>query len=299
MNTSMGPAKWLDVAGVRTRYFEAGQGSPAVLIHGGNVGDASSASHAGHWAPVFARLAERHRVLALDRLGQGHTGLAADAAGSYTMRGSIDHTAAFMRELKLGPCHIVGHSRGGYAACDIALNQPELARSCVIIDSATLAPAPERNALVLTANPHPPKTREAARWTYSRYSHADAHITEQWLDETAAIFGLEANAESIRRMNDEGLFESMYSPRLRAEKEELLARLAARGLTRPVLLMWGAQDPTAPLDSGHKLLALLAARQPRAQMHVINRAGHFCYREQPEIFSRVLLEFLEGADDDV
>jgi pimeloyl-ACP methyl ester carboxylesterase len=28
-------------------------------------------------------------------------------------------------------------------------------------------------------------------------------------------------------------------------------------------------------------------------MHVINEAGHFCYREQPEIFNRVVKAFVE------
>ena len=31
----MGEGRFIDVDGVRTRYFEAGQGQPLVLIHGG------------------------------------------------------------------------------------------------------------------------------------------------------------------------------------------------------------------------------------------------------------------------
>ena len=29
--------RWADVNGVRTRYYEAGQGEPLVLIHGGDI----------------------------------------------------------------------------------------------------------------------------------------------------------------------------------------------------------------------------------------------------------------------
>src|SRR5690606_30236591 len=38
------PPKWVDVDGIRTRYFEAGNGEPMLLITGGNFGSADSVS---------------------------------------------------------------------------------------------------------------------------------------------------------------------------------------------------------------------------------------------------------------
>ena len=38
--------KWADVDGVRTRYFDEGQGAPIVFIHGGQCGDASGVESA-------------------------------------------------------------------------------------------------------------------------------------------------------------------------------------------------------------------------------------------------------------
>lgn len=295
LGRGLGEPRWATVVGTRTCYVEAGQGTPVVLIHGGTVGDAASATHAGDWAPVAPILAANHAVLALDRLGQGYTDAPRDASG-YAMAASVAHVAAFLREIGRGPCHLVGHSRGGYVACRVALDHPELVRSATIVDSATCAPGVERNPFVFACNPHDPGTREAARWTYRAYSHSNAHVTERWLDSTLAILALDSTRETVRRMQDEGLHETVFAPRLRSDKEAMFARLAAEGLTRPVMLVWGAQDPTAPLASGHALYELFARRQPRAQMHVINAAGHFSYREQPAIFGRVLLEFLEGVE---
>ncbi len=35
-------AKYIDIDGINTRYFEAGDGEPMILIHGGQPGMASS-----------------------------------------------------------------------------------------------------------------------------------------------------------------------------------------------------------------------------------------------------------------
>ena len=55
----------------RTRYYDAGQGDPIVMIHGGFTAGSSTAN-------VFSRnipaLAKRFRVIAPDRLGCGLTG---------------------------------------------------------------------------------------------------------------------------------------------------------------------------------------------------------------------------------
>ena len=61
---------YVDVAGVRTRYYEAGSGDPLVLIHGGEFGFVCSLDC---WSLNLPGLAERFHVYALDKLGQGYT----------------------------------------------------------------------------------------------------------------------------------------------------------------------------------------------------------------------------------
>src|SRR5918997_5792454 len=57
----------IEPAGVRTALLEAGDGPPLVLLHGAiECGGAV-------WAPVIARLAERHRVLVPDVPGLGES----------------------------------------------------------------------------------------------------------------------------------------------------------------------------------------------------------------------------------
>ena len=50
--SDMGEEKWLDVDGVRTRYFDQGGGEPVVFIHGAQMGAGDGASVASRVAVV-------------------------------------------------------------------------------------------------------------------------------------------------------------------------------------------------------------------------------------------------------
>ena len=60
----------LDLAGIRTRVYEAGEGPPLLLVHGGQFGSMYSLDC---WSLVLGSLAQHFRVIAFDKLGQGHT----------------------------------------------------------------------------------------------------------------------------------------------------------------------------------------------------------------------------------
>ena len=78
---SLPEGRWLDVEGIRTRYFEAGQGEPIVFIYGGNFGTADSASSAYTWSKQVLPLSRNFRAIAFDKLGQGRCPLR--LAGNY------------------------------------------------------------------------------------------------------------------------------------------------------------------------------------------------------------------------
>ena len=88
--------KHVDVDGIDTRYYEAGQGEPIVFIYGGNFGSADSASSAPVWSLNFLPLSERFKVIALDKLGQGHTGNP-KRNEDYTMAGGHSARCRFHR----------------------------------------------------------------------------------------------------------------------------------------------------------------------------------------------------------
>ncbi len=286
--------KFIDVDGIRTRYFEAGSGPPVVLVHGGAAGDASGAANAEDWALNFTALAKRFTVFSVDRLAQGYTDNPKSDA-DWTMAASCHHFARFLQVLGRGPYHLVGHSRGGYVVCRATLEHPRLVTSCIIVDSNSAAPGQGRNELVFSLNPHKSGTRAAARYYYEGYSFKSDHITDEWLDLKQKIVDSPKGQAAIAKMKDEGLQHSLFMPELVGDREELFRRLELEGLVRPTLLIWGYNDPTAPFDLGLRLYDLIAKRQARTQLHVVNEAGHHSFRERADEFNRVVTEFIDGV----
>jgi 2-hydroxy-6-oxo-6-(2'-carboxyphenyl)-hexa-2,4-dienoate hydrolase len=129
--------KFIDVDGIRTRYFDKGSGEVLLLVHGSHFGTPDACESALDWEFNFDALARSFRVIAMDKLGQGYTGNPKTVA-DFTMAATVKHAARFIETLGLKNVHVIGHSRGGYVVARLTLDHPSwYAR--VIIDS-TLAP---------------------------------------------------------------------------------------------------------------------------------------------------------------
>ncbi len=286
--------RWIDVDGVRTRYFEAGDGPCLVFIHGGQVGDHAGGESAQDWDLNFTELSRRFRVIAIDRLGQGHTELPLRDE-YYTMAASVKHAAALLKKLERGPYHLVGHSRGGYVASRIALDYPWLVESCIVVDSASAAPGEGRNDIVFACNPHPRHSLESSRYVYENYSYSKSAATDDWLAMKQKIADLPKNHKATSKMLDEGQLASRFLPNLVDDRDEMFRMIESDGFRRPVLLIWGYNDPTAPLSMGLRYYHMMQKMQPRTQMHIFNQAGHFSFRERAEEFNRVVAGFVTGV----
>ncbi len=288
----MNEARWIDVDGIRTRYFEQGAGSPLVLVYGGNFGSPEAASSAMTWDQNFDRLSQHFRVIAFDKLGQGYTDNPKN--DDYTMNAAVQHAKAFLRAKQLSAAHLAGHSRGGYLVCRLTLEEPELVASCTIIDSNTCAPGRGRNDIVHAGAPRPHLSRECQKWVYEHYAYSPHHITDAFLDAAMEVAALPKYQESVRKMEQEGLKTRRFLPGLAKDKSQMFAWLRDRGMQRPTQIIWGMNDPTAPIEQGYALFELIAGRERRAQFQIINRAGHHAFREQPHIFNEMLRGFIQA-----
>jgi len=192
------------VDGVDTVYHEAGEGETIVFIYGGNFGSPDAASSAHIWDLNFFPLSERFRVVAFDKLGQGYTGNPTRDE-DYTMAAVVRHAAAFIKTLDAPGVHLVGHSRGGFAATRIALEYPDLVKSLSIVCSGTLSPTISPNEIALAGNPHKPYSRESSRWVYEGYVHDPRSVTEDWVDRSYEVTNRPEVKKTVRKMVTEGL----------------------------------------------------------------------------------------------
>ena len=283
-------ARFVDVDGIETRYFDKGEGETIVLFHGGNFGSHHGADCAADWNLNFDGLARECRVVAVDKIGQGFTANP-ETDDDYTMARVVRHALGFLDALDLHDCHIVGHSRGAYLTCRMTLENPARIKSNIMVDTNTLGPGQGRNHIVFADTPKPYLSRASQRWVLERYSFNPKVVTEDWLDELMRVAALPKYRESVRKMLDEKLLERVFVPTLARQKADTFDRLLSAGTRRPNLIVWGLDDPTATVDQGFALYDIMIRKEPRTEMHVFNKAGHFSYREHPGAFNRLILDY--------
>ncbi len=233
------------------------------------------------WRDVLPEL-ERHRpVLAPDVPGTG-------SSNGRAARRTIGDMAADVRELLAGEgparAHIVGLSMGGYVALTLALDDPELVRSLVLIGTGGGGPdrvrRPRHVADAFSAAlglPYEQFARETMPYTFSRgwtEAHAERfeHILAARLECPTPYDTIEAHAVACYGFYDAGI---------EAERVEA-----------PALVIHGDEDLIIPVENGRRL----AWRLPNADYVELEGRGHNLPLEEPETVSRLILEFVERVD---
>ena len=283
-------AKYIDIDGINTRYFEAGDGEPMVLIHGGQPGMSSSAEI---WFLNIDGLAKKYHVYALDKLGQGYTDYP-KVNEDYTMGAQVKHAVGFMNKLNISNAHLLGHSRGGYMTTRIALEYPHLAKSIVIIDSATLMANPntfnfyedvaERAKLIKDP-------KERTFYSAAQNSFGTEHITDEWIEGIMEYSKQPKNQEAVSKFAE---LRQMFVDDLANRRKETHAWIRAGRLQTPTLVIWGLNDPSAVWDPiGVDCLNLILPNVENSSMHIFNRSGHSSFREHPEEFNMIIESFIK------
>ncbi|UKJ07162.1 alpha/beta fold hydrolase [Solitalea lacus] len=116
--------KQITVNGVTLHYVEQGKGIPIILVHGA-IGDYRT------WEGQMNALSKNHRVIAYSRR-YAYPNDTTDHSKGYSVAINAEDLIAFIKALKLGPVHLVGHSYGGYTALITAIKHPELVRSLTL-----------------------------------------------------------------------------------------------------------------------------------------------------------------------
>ena len=281
--------RFIDVDGIRTRYYEDGDGEPLVLFHGGDFGSLDSLDS---WSLNLPGLAQHFHVYAVDKLGQGYTDNPKSDA-DYTFEALFHHAHGFVQALGIAKAHFVGHSRGAFLVTNFAVEHPNLVSKLIIVDSNTTAPdSPVFPGMVFYANlPNPPgpPTPETVRIDPDAQSHSKEHITDDYVARILKIAQQPKFAEMKQR--SKVLYSTTWLPSMSRRKQEVLRSIDERGLPVPTLVTWGVNDPSAPLPLAYSLFERIALKTPQAELHVINGGGHYSFREQPRAFNRMLRSF--------
>lgn len=122
--------EFIEVAGERIHYRSLGQGPAIVFVHGlgGQMGNFN-------YLPL-EQLAQRWRIVLLDRPGSGHSPRSDDREAALAAQARL--VAGFIRALDLQePPLLVGHSLGGAVALGVALHDPQCIAGLALIAPLT------------------------------------------------------------------------------------------------------------------------------------------------------------------
>jgi len=279
---------YLVVNGVRTRYLEAGHGTPLLLIHGGNFGKEESAND---WDTNIEDLGATFHVYAPDKIGCGFTDNPKRDT-EFVIGTTVQHAYDFLEAMKIRETHVAGHSRGGYVATRLALEHPEMVKTLTIVDSSTLMtpPNPQYNLWEKEAAKIP-DLRQRVRYLVTVNSYSGAHVTDDFVDLMVRIVTLPKSREAVTKM--EGGLKHQFREDLVGKQKDTHERIRAGGLKCPTRVVWGFNDPSATMERcGIPCMNLVLPSVPKSEMHILNHAGHFSFREQPTAFNRGLIDFI-------
>ena len=116
------------VEGVNLKYVEQGQGATVVFVHG-------AFSDHRVWEAQREAVAQGYRFIALDQRYFGNAPWP-DTGSKYSVATHTSDLAAFIRQLNVGPVHVVAWSHGGTIALTLAVQHPELVRTLFLYEPA-------------------------------------------------------------------------------------------------------------------------------------------------------------------
>lgn len=230
------------------------------------------------WDPTFKALTGAgFRVLRYDYYGRGYS----DRPDTeYTDGLYVRQLADLLDSLQVADSiDLVGLSLGGGVVTHFADTYPSRVRSLIYIDPSFRMPG---SLAPFTGTPF--------LWNFMA-----ALVAERgWADEQLSDFlHPERFPDWPDRYRDQMQYRGFRRARLSelvvnasVDQREEIERVGAE--RRPVLVIWGKQDPSVPFESSAPLIEAM----PRAHLVAIEDCGHLPQWEQPTITHGAIVEFL-------
>lgn len=230
------------------------------------------------WRWVLSALSRSRRVVAFEHRG---TGRLADVRA----HASVDPIAADVRAEIDEPVDLLGFSMGGYVALTLALAEPELVRSLILV--GTGAGGPNRV----------PRPVHVARAFQEAFGLPHEEFGRRTMPYTVSRGWCEAHPERF----EEILAARLERPTPYATIEAHVAACLAfyesdcpvERVGVPALVVHGDEDLIVPVENGR----MLAARLPNAEYVELPGRGHNLMLEDPETFVGLVESCLERADE--
>jgi len=273
--------RWVRVGEMNFHVAEAGEGDPILLVHGWP-------QHWYAWRHVIPRLAETHRVIAVDLRGFGWTDI---AWTGFEKEAMADDIAALLGELEIDRVTYVGHDWGAWIGYLLAMRRPELIERLVALSSPppfhrvgakTAVAMPRLRHQLALASPSAVKMLSNPRYVMHKVK-AWAKLRDNLGPEVRKIYGRDLKA-STRARAAMLLYRRFVTRELPAA---LAGRYRGKRIEPPTLIMYGERDPILRpvLYEGHE------RHFDDLRTEGVPAAGHLLPEETPDLVADRVLEF--------
>jgi 3-oxoadipate enol-lactonase len=261
----------LERDGVALHVVAEGEGEPVVLLHGHTL-------DLRVWDEIVpALVAAGLRAIRYDQRGHGRS---ASPPSGYRWGDHAADLAEVIARVAGGPAHVVGLSKGGGIALELALRRPELVRTLALI--GPLVPdAPVSDELLASFK----ALAKAIRSVGPAAVMGEVWLSHPLIASAAARPGARERLEAMLRTFPAG--EYLATVRDAPDREwKLTDRLGE--IAAPTLVVRGAREVQDFVSSAE----LLAMGIAGARLVIVPESGHLVPLEQPAAVVAALREFL-------
>ena len=249
---------FIEVAGGQVELLSGGSGEPLIVLHHdiGNPG----------WLSFYEALAGQFTVYVPSHPGYGKS----DRPD--WMRNVRDLAVVhqwLVKELKLNNPSLIGLGFGGWVAAEMASMSPSQYKRLVLVGAMGIQPTEGEivdQFLVYTTD-------------YIKDGFFDtAHYEAQYGSEpdTDQLVAWEIHREMTTRIAWKPYMFNQGLPHLLG------------GVETPVLVVWGKEDKTVPLNCAEQYVKAL----PNAELKVLDECGHFVEMEKPQELATLVRDFM-------
>ncbi|MFC8687150.1 alpha/beta fold hydrolase [Brevibacillus porteri] len=259
---------FLEANGARIYYEAAGEGEPLLLIHGFNLDTRL-------WDAQLQAFAQTYKVVRFDIRGFGKT-VATDA--SFTL---YDDVKAVLLGLGIEKAHVAGLSFGGMVAQEFALAYPQMVSSLILVASGLFGHPRSKQRL-----------HDVERFNQvcqrGRTEEALEMTTQMWFDGPGQPVNEQAREarNRFKEINRHAFSLPEFGAGLETLSPSPIVRLEE--IKAPTLVIAGARDYPDFLQ----IADVLTERITGAQKVILPDSAHIPPMDQPEVFNKLVLEFL-------
>lgn len=263
---------YFDLEDGKLYYETAGRGMPLVLAHAAFL---DSRMFNAVWEP----LAKHFHVIRYDMRGFGKS---SPVTGPLSRRNDLDR---LLTHLELKQVHLVGCSMSGEIGLDLALEQPQRFKSLTLVGSTPsgfkLQGEPPRYIFEMIEALQNGDI-DLANELQIRIWLDGEHREPEQIDSTLRKNALEMNRIPVSQKT---YFITDAQP-INLIDPPAITRLES--VKCPTLIVTGTYDHSEVLRAANEM----AERIPNARKALIESAGHVPSYEQPDAFTKLLLDFL-------